>query len=306
MGMRVRGPTSLLVAGLLAVCVGASSGAVAGAGRLTAPGIVVSATRRANVLNLFELNSRGGLHRLLASKRAQLEPALSPDGTKIAYVETQSVKCGACPWTIWIMNSDGTGRHGLTYPQPYQRNPTLYDQTPSWSPDGKEIVFSRSTGLDNYDLLIIPATGGVPRETFVGGVSPAWGPKRIAYIQLETNRPGPVELWTMKPDGSDPELIDTAFVVTPTWSRSGNLAYLDAPPDAPPTLIVVRGGEAHRYLLPFVGAASVTWSPDGEHLAIVAKASPTASYDLYTIGADGKGLRRLTSGAGASDVSWGK
>ena len=66
------------------------------------------------------------------------EPAWSPDGRRLAYVHSTGRQLG--PGTsgteIWVMNADGSGKRRLT------RN-SLWDGSPTWSPDGRSILFVR-------------------------------------------------------------------------------------------------------------------------------------------------------------------
>ena len=59
----------------------------------------------------------------------------SPDGTKIAFVSGREGS-----GHVYVMNADGTGTRRLT-------NSTMDDSHPTWSPDGKRIVFSREGAL---------------------------------------------------------------------------------------------------------------------------------------------------------------
>lgn len=61
-------------------------------------------------------------------------PHFSKDGKKIAYVSAEADRKA----DIWLMNPDGSEKRRIT-----ERNDT-YDYFPSWSPDGKYIVFSSS------------------------------------------------------------------------------------------------------------------------------------------------------------------
>ena len=62
-------------------------------------------------------------------------PHFSRDGQKIAYVSTEADGKG----DIWLMNPDGSEKLRIT-----ERNET-YDYFPSWSADGKYIVFCSDT-----------------------------------------------------------------------------------------------------------------------------------------------------------------
>jgi Tol biopolymer transport system component len=62
-------------------------------------------------------------------------PHFSPDGQKIGYVSSEADGKG----DIWVMNPDGGVKERLT------DLPETYDYFPSWSPDGKYIVFSSGT-----------------------------------------------------------------------------------------------------------------------------------------------------------------
>ena len=62
-------------------------------------------------------------------------PRFSKDGKQIAYVSSEADGKG----DIWIMSSNGSNKVRLT-----ERDNT-YDYFPSWSPDGRYIVFDSST-----------------------------------------------------------------------------------------------------------------------------------------------------------------
>src|SRR5215472_10405427 len=57
---------------------------------------------------------------------------------------------------IWIASENGTGAERLT-------DNAARDQFPRFSPDGSMIAFS-SNRDGNYDVYVIPASGGTPRQ----------------------------------------------------------------------------------------------------------------------------------------------
>jgi Tol biopolymer transport system component/predicted Ser/Thr protein kinase len=97
--------------------------------------------------------------------------ALSPDGTRVAYV---SVDSGS--GQIWVANSDGSGTQQLT-------NNTATNFWPFWSPDGQWVAFA-SMRAGTAEIWRVAASGGAPVQlTHGGGFRGDWSPdgSRIAY-----------------------------------------------------------------------------------------------------------------------------
>jgi TolB protein len=90
--------------------------------------------------------------------RHEYNQAYSPDGSLIAFDAHrkggwESEDGG---WEVWVMNADGTGRRMLT------RN-DVNDWGPSWSPDGRTILFL--SGRNNvYDVYAMDANGSNVRR----------------------------------------------------------------------------------------------------------------------------------------------
>lgn len=74
----------------------------------------------------------------------QNAPGFSPDGKSIVFLRTSDDNSHE---EIWLANSDGTGEQLL-----YQRKMPEFiphQTTPTWSPDGKTIIFAAGTYLEN-------------------------------------------------------------------------------------------------------------------------------------------------------------
>jgi TolB protein len=254
--------------------------------------------------NLYTVAPEGGrLKRLTTTRAQQTDPAWSADGTRIAFVQADATgaSCKGCPSTLWVMDADGSNAKELTF----ALLDTSWDTSPSWSPDGKSIVYSRSTMDSGPVLFIVPATGGNPHHLQVAGTSPAWGPSRIAYLGSPMN-----SLWTIAPDGSDPHKLATGQrndIRSPAWSRNGKLAYLEQNETGDkPVLVEINGTARRRVRLPFAQALDITWSPDGSRLAITARKLPTGPFDLFSITADGHNVERLSNNLDTLGADWGR
>lgn len=87
-------------------------------------------------LNVKQLTFRGE-HSLSSA------PDWSPDGNEIIFEKSIRVRNGILPKNVWIMSADGTN------PRPFVPDPTpedhlLFRADPSYSPDGREVMFHES------------------------------------------------------------------------------------------------------------------------------------------------------------------
>jgi dipeptidyl aminopeptidase/acylaminoacyl peptidase len=117
------------------------------------------------------------------------DPQVSPDGSRVAFVRvTVNDKKEGYNTSIWSVQVAGGEA-------PRQLTKGEHDSTPRWSPDGKFLLFLRSTEKDGKpeppQLAMLPMDGG---DSFVftdlpkGASSPVWAPdgKNIAFTS-ETN-----------------------------------------------------------------------------------------------------------------------
>jgi Tol biopolymer transport system component len=212
----------------------------------------------------------------------------SPDGRRLAFSEYDVVPCKGCSTTIWLIDANGEHARQLTHPREAFAET---DGNPSWSPDGKRILFSRSSPASRARLYVVSTRGGRARALPIFGYG-AWGPRTIAY------RDESGALWTVRPDGTNRRRMAPGPDVSGfAWSRSGRLAFLSGRGH----VLHVVGGPAIRLRLTMTGLA---WSPDGTRLLLSAAtaAEPT---ELYTLELKTRRLRRLTSGMGwISGMTW--
>ena len=229
--------------------------------------------------NLYSVASAGGaVHRLTNVQAQETQPALSPNGTQIAYVwaAANGLSCKGCSDGIRVVNADGTHARTLTDPED-----CTFDDSPTWSPNGSTILYSEDACDASGELYTISAAGGTPHDLGIAGSDPAWGPARIAYV-------GTKGLMTANPDGTDRVHV-TKHGRLPAWSSDGRLAYVYG------TTIFVG---ANRVKLPFAQVTSLAWSPDGSRFVLTAQKRGNASADLYSIETDGRDLVRLTQNYG--------
>jgi Tol biopolymer transport system component len=232
--------------------------------------------------NLYSVSSGGGPAKRLTNAQAQeSQPALSSDGSTIAYVwaEFTGLSCKGCSDGIRIVNADGS--HGKTLTEPQD---CTFDDSPTWSPDSTTILFAEAGCDSSPELFTIPATGGTPHDLKIAGQNPAWGPTQIAYVGSEQADRG---LWTANPDGSNSVKVANDGTL-PAWSSDGQLAYLVGAGN----LTAVVGSTQAK--LPFRSVTSLAWSPDGTRFVVTARTTRNGPYDIYTVKTDGTSPVRLT------------
>jgi Tol biopolymer transport system component/DNA-binding winged helix-turn-helix (wHTH) protein len=85
----------------------------------------------------------------------EVRPALSPDGTRVAFVKKSRTEMTA---DIYIVQRNAESPQRLTFHPDYESYPT-------WSPDGSQLAFVRGTD-ETAGIFTVPAIGGVPRSIY--------------------------------------------------------------------------------------------------------------------------------------------
>ena len=135
-------------------------------------------------------------------------PAWSPDGKRIAFTSYKDGHfIGEFEITseIYLMDADGGNQQKLTE---NRKN----DFSPSWSPDGKRIVFEsdRKGDFINFEIYVMDADGGNQQrltENRVDDWSPSWSSdgKRIAFSSDGDNKQA--DIYVMDADGGNQQKI---------------------------------------------------------------------------------------------------
>lgn len=185
---------------------------------------------------IFVMNADGSARTAVTtSPTAKQEPTWSPDGAHIAFVANSFDVDGQTDLEIWTINVDGTGLTQLT-------NNTFPDTQPAWSPLGDRIAFvSARTGDTDRNVYVMNADGGGQTSITPNGTTgcspncygghdddPAWSPNgaKIAFTHNNTiTGGGPLNIWTMDPDGANKSNVtqsDSVSFSQPAWSPQGD------------------------------------------------------------------------------------
>ena len=262
---------------------------------------------------IFQVNPDGtGEKTLTANDLRDGSPAVSPDGTKIAFeAQRDNIPTDPANTEIYVADNDGNLEGPDVKRLTFNRgslNGVLSgiratDFSPSWSPDGKEIVFHSgraatfndggASPTGDFEIYKMSATEGesvtpATRLTFSRGQDaiPSWSPdgSKIAFQAFPTGNPAtlPVnlEIFTINPDGS---------------GRT-NVSNNPGAPNDPGT----PQNDNHKGL-----DRDVIWSPDGQQIAYSStRASTTLGYqnfDVFRANRDGSGVVQLTSNPDAPE-----
>ena len=246
-------------------------------------------------------SAQGRLLRVLSSDRLAYEPALSPDGTMIAYVaEDEDGRMD-----LFASRVVGGGRVRLT-------NDDARETRPRFSPDSERIVFARRRldGLSS-DICVVPALGGEVSVIIRGGGHPTFSPdgRRVAFIRYATATQ--LVLSTALADGSDvKDLVWSSgqlpFLRAPAWSPDGrSIAFVQGSGGIAGeiwTVDVDKPGQPKRVSSdpPAVSSDDPTFSPDGR--MIVHSSNRGGATNVWTLPVNGGTPMRLTNGAGPDEA----
>jgi Tol biopolymer transport system component len=218
-----------------------------------------------------------------------LTPQWSPDGKSIAFADERGGWDDPDSTEIYVMRADGSKLRDLT-----SVGATVFrDEEPSWSPDGRRIVFVRVLENSPYlELGVVDVRTGRVRPLHVSGESPAWGKAGIVYAG------GHGQLMLVSPGGR-PKLFARASTGWFTWSRGGVLAALER---GRVVLFSGSGRQVGQLPLPFerkTHVCGIAWSPDGKRL-VVGTAQHQVGLWIATVA--GGHWRRLPVTHGTSNI----
>lgn len=197
--------------------------------------------------------------------------------------------------SLYRMRLDGSGVKRLTFNDGF-------DFEATWSPDGKQIVFTRITPdlSGDADLAIINADGSELHDLvsrFASDAQPAWSPdgKEIAFGSGFGSANGLFDIHIIRPDGTgERNLTHTQDVDEnhPSWSPNGRQLAYDGNGDI---YVSDAQGSGKRQLTTDPAFEFETaWSRSGK-LIYYAKDMGQGIFDIFAMNADGSRQRNLTN-----------
>ncbi len=262
------------------------------------PGIaqthIVYSHQIGNVAELWVMDYDGAnKHQITHLRTEAITPRWSPDAGEIAFTCFVPYR-GVVSAQICLYSM---AAHRVLY---FPRFPGT-NSAPDWSPNGSELAFSSSMRGDP-EIWTTNSDGTHPRQlTFTPrsvNTSPVWNPKTGQQIVFVSDRGGLPELYMMNSDGTNVvkiELPGMGYVVDPTWSPNAQLLAFSWRRVNGNYDLYLMDIATHQLLQLTRDAGRnerPSWAADGRHL--VFQSDRTGQSQIWTMLADGSGLRQLT------------
>ena len=251
---------------------------------------------------LFLLESLDGKPVQLTDGLAPRSPALSPDGSELAFVSGLNIS---------KMRINNRRIEPLTF----NANPNVNYGNLDWSPDGRQILFIRFDGVETA-LCVLDVKDNTTQHIYqveapAQILRPSWAPdgNRILYAERNENRGidgrltvsldlfitddagGAITNITNTPD--TPEYL-------PAWSPSNSrIAFLGTIPP-PPNPFQVYVMDVAQQAVTVLAAADtnrfpLAWTPDGAKILFRSQNGDADPGDIYVMDADGANVVNLTN-----------
>jgi TolB protein len=242
-------------------------------------------------------------HRL-TSNPGDETPSFSANGRFVAFSGNSEPTATAVGRHIYLIKVDGTGLRQLT------TGPS-FDANPSFSPNGKQVVFDRHAATGKTHVFAINVDGTGLRQLTNGSYNdsePVYTPsgQRIVFVSdrdhdVKTDRS---DIFAMAPSGANQRvLIDGPYYEKePDTAPDGKgIAFVSNRRPGINIFIANAAGKNVRQLTRnkrdcFSGSCNLgpAWSPDGKHIAYLAVGR--YSSDLEVMRADGGGVKEFSDG----------
>jgi len=232
-------------------------------------------------------------HRLTAHASIAITPRWSPVDDRIAY-------------TVW---RDSGPQIAITSASGVRSSfaQAGVNSVPSWSNDGKTIVYSSRRDGDS-EIYAADADGTNPRRlTNSRGidVSPFFNPATGRRIVFVSNRSGSPQIYTMSFDGTDVQRVteDGGDAENPVYSPDGTMiAFAWQKPQSGAFDIFLYHTQTQRFTQLTSNSGNnerPTFAPDGKHIAFQSTRSGTTQ--IWSMTLDGKKVLQLTNSGGINE-----
>lgn len=181
--------------------------------------------------------------------REWLDPAVSPDGSSVAF---------ALDGALGLVSIDGTDRRTILFH-------AAGSGAPAFSPTGARLAFATGSGIS-----VVNVDGTGVRRLVADADAPAWSTRNwIAFVRDDA-------IYRIRPDGRGLRLL-VRDAVLPSWSPVGTRLAFSRPRRHPHGLLrhgldVARGDGSQVRSIPGSNSMSdlldVAWSPNGRRLLV--------------------------------------
>jgi len=230
-----------------------------------------AAGKELNDLRIYSVPTRGGDARPVTAPFTR-EPALSPDGSRIAYVKGENFKERLLnSKEIWVASVDGTAAR-LAY-RLLDESPGAEVRGPIWSPDGKMLAFLTRLPQRMYTrVLVLPVPDG-------GAPAP---------------EPASFDL-PVGPNGTQSLLAG--------WTRDNRIGILVPTEERRAIYTIPAAGGRAAQLTPKAGVEPA-WTPDSKRIYFLGFHGGD-QIGLEVVPAEGGAVERVPLGGGYNERRWG-
>ena len=201
----------------------------------------------------------------------------SPDGAWIVFDRCTS----SGPCSVWLVRPDGSGQRLLSAGCPSGRLPPVCvdDSNPAFTPDGRHVVFQHEFGQIKHGPLGDSIENSQIVRVDLNG-------RHLTVLRRLGGYRGDLQGPRISPNGA--QLLFRRYNSDRARPAGGEALF-----------VVGLDGKGLRRVTPWrLAGAGADWSPDSTHIlfkSTLPSGELTPGTNLYTVRADGTGLKRLTN-----------
>jgi Tol biopolymer transport system component len=226
------------------------------------------------------------------------DPAVSPDGHRVAFVSTRDGN-----QEVYVADA----RTGQTLR--VTRNLRAADRRPAWSPDGRRVAWQ--SGPPGAADLFVMRANGAGKRLLVGGAGddadPAWSPDGT-QIAFSSNRSGRRQLWVVAAAGGEPQPLarTSGRARAPAWAPGGErLAFArESGGDSDLWLLDLSDGSTSKLTRGTGWDARPDWAPSGERIAF--ERVTAGRRGIWILGHGGAPATPVDDTRGLADPDWAR